>query len=374
MSTLTQAFDQWATRPADERFTSLQALHDAVVARRDRSIESTRPWDGLRVVAGSAVDVEADRDPQRNTRLFLSSDNGNKAALNSWTVRQLAQRMLLPAEVVTEKLSAELACDVLNYRLGVLKDTDEERQVKILLDKAPGGLLTARALTGEGYTRIWDADITSRLLRLQEQNPVWQPAPAAFDGSRGLYAGDRDLFAFMVDNERRIFETDKHGGLGRGFFVAHSEVGNKAFWLLTFYYEYVCGNHRVWGASGVKEFRIPHVGKADDAVFEAIQGQLTEYADGSALDDELKIKQAKTYTLGKDKNEVLDKVFGLRLISRKLAGEAYDKAVEHEDWYGDPTSAWGFCGGLTEIARDIPNADQRTEVDRAAGKITSMAF
>jgi hypothetical protein len=30
---------------------------------------------------------------------------------------------------------------------------------------------------------------------------------------------------------------------------------------MTFLYEYVCGNHRVWGASNVVEVKIRHIGK-----------------------------------------------------------------------------------------------------------------
>jgi hypothetical protein len=32
-----------------------------------------------------------------------------------------------------------------------------------------------------------------------------------------------------VDNNRRIFEKDPNGALGRGFFVASSEVGDTAY-------------------------------------------------------------------------------------------------------------------------------------------------
>jgi len=87
--------------------------------------------------------------------------------------------------------------------------------------------------------RIWNSEITSRLCDLEARGP-WQPAPAAFDGSRGLYMGDRDLFAFMVDSGRRIFEKLPGGGLSRGFFVWNSEVGAASFGIQTFFYEYVC--------------------------------------------------------------------------------------------------------------------------------------
>lgn len=49
-------------------------------------------------------------------------------------------------------------------------------------------------------------------------------------------------------------------------------------------------------------------------------------------------------------------------------------AVENEDRYGNPRSVWAFTGGLTEIARDRLNADERVALERQAGKIMQIAF
>ncbi len=86
--------------------------------------------------------------------------------------------------------------------------------------------------------------------------------------------------------------------------------------------------------------------------------------------------RAQAHAPGSTKDEVLDTVFGLRVagLSRKLIDASYDKALEHDEWYGDPKSAWGLAGGITEIARDLPNASERVVLDRAAGKVMAMAF
>jgi len=233
-----------------------------------------------------------------------------------------------------------------------------------------GDSLTLRAATSDSYARLWNSDITSRLLRLEGEHG-WNPAPAAFDGSRGLYLGDRNMFAFLVDNDRRIFESAPGGGLSRGFFVANSEVGSDSFWLYTFLYNYICGNHMVWGAKAVKEIRLRHVGKIEDKAFDGWVGSLKEYRDGAASEDEMKIKAAMAKTLGKDKNEVLDALFGLNQtgLTRRVIGQAYDLAEQRVDWYGAPNSVWGMAGGLTEIARDLPNADDRIALERVASKM-----
>src|SRR5262249_15365381 len=145
-------------------------------------------------------------------------------------------------------LPAPLAADCINEGLASRAgDSDAADDALILFDRA--GDLTARAITTDRYTRIWNCDITARLLRLASQG--WRPGPGALDGLRGLCGGNQDMFAFLVDNGGRIFETLPGGGLSRGFFVWTSEVGAAAFGICTFLYEYVCGNHRVWGARDV---------------------------------------------------------------------------------------------------------------------------
>ncbi len=251
MTTLTKAFNQWATRPADERFSSLDALHAAVKHHRDVATEAESvPFDSLRV----AVEQRNGDDPPHP---ILIGRAGVPAQFTHWSFGQFARKAGAPAEYLRQ-LPAALAADNLNHgiaqtnRIYERENDNEEKTVKLLFAK--NGDVTLRAMTSDKYTRIWNVDITARLQRLVQQRPEWQPAPAAFDGSRGLYASDRDVFAFLVDNDRRIFETEKGGGLGRGFFVENSEVGDASFKITTFWYEYICGNHRVWGAKASQRF------------------------------------------------------------------------------------------------------------------------
>ena len=72
----------------------------------------------------------------------------------------------------------------------------------------------------------------------------------------GLYASDRDVFMFLIDEDHPIEVRNER--LSRGLFIWNSEVGKSSFGLTTFLYRYVCGNHIVWGAENVKEIRIRH--------------------------------------------------------------------------------------------------------------------
>lgn len=356
MTTLTKAHHQWAIRAADERFASVQDMHDKAVKDRFAArIASNVEVSKLKAIAdGHAVKLEG--------------KSGTVADLTNWSFGQLASKAEAPAGYL-QTLPAKMAADCLNHGLSGYVGNDAA-----MLFSQSDNSLTARAITSARYSRIWNSDVTERLLDLEAEG-TWQPAPAAFDGSRGLYLSDRDMFAFMVDNNRRIFEKLPGGGLSRGFFLWNSEVGAASIGVMTFLYEYVCGNHRVWGAKEVKEISFRHIGEGlDRKAFGTLEARLIDYANGSADADEAKIERMRTTIIAADKQGLLDALFQRLKISKKLAAQTVELAEAREDWYGNPRSVWGVAGALTEIARDMPNADKRDELNRIGAKLMEMQF
>lgn len=372
MATLERASREWANRPADERFASLADLHAKAEEKRQRARTSTVPTDSLLPVLSDGSGTETSAPSTGDSIALQGRQSGIIAPLSHWAFGQLAKIAQAPADYL-RSLPTAIVVDALKF--GVIKHAgQQDPETRILFDQ--NGHATVRALTSTRYSRIFDSDITSRLIRLTEMRPEWQPAPAAFDGSRGLYMGDRDMFAFMVDNDRRIFETGPGGGLGRGFFAWNSEVGASTFGICTFLYEYVCGNHRVWGAKAVREMRVRHVGDADQRALGQFDVTVTAYADSAASREENLIGQAQRYRIADTKDEVLDRIFALRdpFLTRKVLADSYDVAEKHSDWYGDPRTAWGIAGGITELSQTKQYAGQRVDLDRAAGKVMDMAF
>jgi hypothetical protein len=364
-NTLMNAHHEWANRKPDERFSSIASMHaKAVEFRRDARVAEIKA-EALRVAALANGELG-----------LVDQASGNTAKLTNWSFGQMCRRAQAPAAYLAG-LPTPLAADCLNEGLSRNQDTsdDDRKNPRALMQVGDEGI-TCRAITSHAYSRIWNSDITSRLVELERQG-TWKPAPAAFDGSRGLYLSDRDMFAFMVDNERRIFETLPGGGLSRGFFVGNSEVGARRFYIMSFLYEYVCGNHRVWGAQQIGEVSVVHIGKdQSNKAFDLMQVELKKYAESSARDDEAMIENARKFVIGATKDDVLNAVFGLRhgMLTRSRIGEAYDVAEKQVDWYGAPNTVWGLAGGLTQIARDMPHAGERTALDQAATKVMEMAF
>lgn len=349
-----RASNEWANRPADESFDSLAALNDAALAQKARASTRELRTDAIRATVLNG-DVLMDGTP-----------------LTHWAFGQLARIAGGPADYL-RSLPATIASAAINH--GIVNPSNGRDAATVALVDVNGSE-HVRALTSSKYARIFNADITGRLLALADQNPQWRPAPAAMDGKRGLYLGDQDMFAFLVDNERRVFESSPSGGLSRGFFTWNSEVGSAAFGICTFLYDYVCGNHMVWGARAVRELRLRHVGDVDQRALGAFDATVTSYADSSAESEELLITRARSFKIAATKDEVLDKVFGLRVptLSRKVLVAAYNAAESHSDWYGDPNTAWGLASGITEMSQTRAYANERNDLDRAAGKVLDMAF
>ena len=192
----------------------------------------------------------------------------------------------------------------------------------------------------------------------------------------GLYASDHDCFIFMVNEESRI-DDGSDGGLSRGFFVTNSEVGASALKITKFLYRHVCGNHIVWDAKDVQELRIVHRGSNDRRFGYRFQYELRQYAGESAAKDQARVTAAKGTLLGTTKDEVIDKLFGMKLLPKARLEAAYEHACQESDLRStgtSPRSVWGMVQGVTALSQKEAFTDARVELDRAAGKILSIAF
>lgn len=393
---LFHAHNQWATRPADERFASIQELYNVTKAYADTAAAKVMPVSDIRTEA-----IDGD--------VRVIGKSNNPATLTHWSFGQLAARIGAPANYLRE-IPATLACQNLNHGLAKLSASREDVKANLLFHMNGGMLL--RAITSDKYARIWNFEVAERLLALE--NLGWTPATPdkRFDGGnpkecqvcdgRGtagrydnpaagesvtscttckgtgvalpaLYASDHDMFAFVRNNSVVIREPGNPDGLQRGVIVSNSEVGAATLSLTKFLYREMCGNHIIWGASKVLEIKVRHVGDARER-WGGYSAEIRRYAEEGAAEDEAKISAAKTVRLGDTKEEVLDKLFGIRSLqlSRKTLDAGYDATVPDQD--GDPRTVWGLVQGLTRHSQTLSHTDARTDVDKAAGRIMEANF
>jgi uncharacterized protein DUF932 len=376
------ASSQWAKRPADERFWNLAEMRAACQASRDGSGVKRIKFGDLRARA-----VDSD--------LVIQGPAGNPARLTHYAFGQLAGSVGAPAGYLRE-LPAAIAADALN--VGLAKNAEENRLDRDLLFHKNGSL-TLRACLSERYERVWDAEVCAYLERLKgwrapaglaigHTDSRNRPATAAdilpgqiniHEGDMitpsGCYASDHDMFYFGVASDRVI--GSGHDTMMRGMFVRNSEVGDSSLVFTFFLMQAVCGNHIVWGAKGVHEVRVRHTGiNPMRKALREFEAELVRYRDGAA-EEERGIVAAKALRLGANKQEVLDALVKYAKahsipLSRARLTEGYATAEAHVDWYGDPNTLWANVAGLTQASQQIGFADDRSTVDRAAGKLLEM--
>jgi len=353
---LFHAHNQWATRPADERFNSLEDLYAATHRYAASAVEATVPWSDLR--------AEADGD-----EVFVTGGSGRFAKLTHYAFGQLARKVEAPANYL-RSLAPTLAAQNLNFglkRVSVTEGTD----AKLLFHE--NGSLLLRAATSEKYARIWNWEVVGRLIEFCQKTGM-VPAEATirkFNDDKALYASDHDMFAFVMSPDKVIVDPVGQP-LRRGLIAVNSEVGDKSLQLLKFYFRDICGNHIIWGAEQVFELRYNHVGSVSERWTEGLV-EARRYIDGSASFDQAQFDKV-TIPIAGTKDEVLDTLFGKKSVglSRKALEASYDAVVPEQD--GDPRSPWGIAQGVTRFSQQSTYAEDRQALDRAAGKILQITF
>ena len=362
MSTLNQASNQWATRPADQRFTSLIELNDFVHLSRSQSKSKVLTSRSL-----ECQPVEGD-----SKGLVVVGPNGAPANLTNWSFGQLAQRAGAPAGYL-RTLPSPLAADNINYGLQYVRDRED---IGVLLHQN-GGAPELRAVTGPNYGRIWNSTITQALVdRFGDGVNGDFRVPGEFGkavnvtkDNTTLYASDRDLFVFLADEEHRITVPNrrdgKSGDLARGFFVWNSEVGATTVGIATFLFDYVCCNRIVWGATQFAEVRIKHTASAPDRWLEEVVPAIESYANSSTASVVQAIEHAKAQRI----NNVDE--FLLKRFTKSQANGI--KAAYLSDEQRPIENLWDAATGITAYARGIQYQDERVDLERKAGKVLDLA-
>jgi len=193
---------EWFSRPADERYLSLSELFGAVRGRAERSRSRT--------AESAAIRVEANRDEAERLALMLPGEDMPLAPTH-WSFGQLASLVGAPATYLRQ-LPAPLAGINLQYGL----TAHRAELVKTL--EVEDGRVELRAVTGPDYGRIYDHELVTAVQRIAGDgtgDTRWK-VPGVLDWSTGiynprvdvtrdtttLYASDRDVFLFLVDDHR----------------------------------------------------------------------------------------------------------------------------------------------------------------------------
>ncbi len=355
---LMQASHQWATRPNDERFLSLEDLKAKVAQRRSESWTATPSTKDLRVLpvdGGLVVNVY---DPSQGDVIPLYPTH--------WSFGQLSQYAQAPASYLRQ-LPPELAAINLQYGL----EFNPVRDSGLMLAQSNGDH-KLRAITSPSYGRIWDMQVVEAVERVNRDGR-WQIPAASYTTTNPLrattlYASDRDVFIFMVDPEHPIEVGNET--LFRGFFTWNSEVGSAVFGLTTFLYRYVCDNRIIWGATDVKELRIRHTGGAPDRFAYEGRKYLERYANEATDKIVEGIVKAKETVIPVRRGDTVQQWLQERGFTKAQAKASYETAIMEE---GQSRSIWDIVNGITAYARTIAHTDGRVDLEKKASDLMKYA-
>ncbi len=365
---------EWFSRPADERYLSLSALYEDVHRRTERS--------RTRVVESALIHVEADRnDPERLSLILPGTDN--PIAPTHWSFGQLASLVGAPAAYLRQ-LPAALAGINLQYGLS----SNRAEQIKTL--EIENGRTELRAVTGPDYGRIYDHELVEAVRRIAGNgtgDTRWK-VPGVLDWSTGvynprvditkdtttLYASDRDVFLFLVDDLNPIEAGRLPDGSPdlyfRGFYCWNSEVGAKTLGMASFYLRAVCQNRNLWGVEDFEEITIRHSKYAANRFAHEAAPALLNFANSSPKPFVNGIKAARQRIVARSDEDRAD-FLRRRGFSKVETGKIIDAVLAEEG--RPPESIFDFVQGITAVARDKPHQDARLDMEAKAKKLLDRA-
>ena len=365
---------EWFSRPDDERFLSLTDLYASVKGRAARS--------RTRTVESAAIRVEASRDDAERLALRLP-ENDETVAPTHWSFGQLASLVGAPASYLRQ-LPAPLAAINLQYGLA----SHRAEQVKTL--ETQDGRMELRAVTGPDYGRIYDHELVAAVQKIAGDgvgDTRWK-VPGVLDWSSGvynpnvdvsretttLYASDRDVFLFLVDDLNPIEAGRLPDGspdlFFRGFYCWNSEVGAKTLGLASFYLRAVCQNRNLWGVEDFQEIVIRHSKYASDRFAREAAPALTRFAESSPMPFINGVKAAREKTVARtdeDRSDFLRK----RGFSKAETATIIETVLAEEG--RPPASVFDFVQGITAVARGKAHQDARLEMEGKAKRLFEFA-
>jgi len=342
MHNLTRASQELFSRSEDERFETLDEL---VRHCRSQKQESADRW-----LLPGEVRPEA---TEEGLQLRLGLEGHFQ--LNDWGFSQLC-RLAGVAKETVNRLSPDTAARVLGETL-----PGGRKPMQVLAHQRQ-----ARSIHGASYTRLFNAEL---LDVVQEAAVDFQPPQKGFNGATGLYCGEQDLFAFLIDPTGWV-EIDDGGAFAPGFFVWNSEVGRRSVGIQTFWFQAVCANHIVWDAVEVVEFSRKHTANVNEALVEVrrIIENLVVQRDARRDGFLRVIQKAARERLGEDADDVM-KVLAEHGISRGLAKQATELAQEQGRF-----TIFSLVDALTRLAREVKWIGDRTDVDAKAASLLALAL
>lgn len=342
MVNLMRANQELFRRSADECFGSLDELQAHCREQKEGSLDR---WHLPQRLQAKPVD----------STLELTAGDDGAFRLNDWSFSQLCRLGGVSKDTVN-RVTSETAGRILRETL-----PSGEKPLQLLTTED-----TVRSVHGVAYSRLWNADL---LGMVREFATDFQPPQTAFNDATGLYAGEQDLFCFLIDPAG----WTEIGGeqFAPGFFVWNSEVGRRSLGISSFWFQKICQNHIVWDAVEVVDFTRKHTGNVRESLNEMrriIEAQVQK-RDARKDGFVAAIRKSMNERAGDNADEAT-KFLLKEGISRDLVKRAVTQLGED----GKPFTLWALVDALTHLNCSIRFAGDRMEADQKVARLLSLAI
>jgi len=371
---------QWFSRPDDQKFLTLDDM--LATKKIDAQRMTSRTVDTHKIQIIGELD---ESNPSRGDLRVEYQDDNYRDHVNTptnWSFGQLSQLSGAPAGYLRD-LPAPLAADCIQWGLRYNRGRE---LVKVYGSQTDGGDL--RAATGPDYGRIFDWEILEPVKNLVDASGGRWKVPGMMTGSRDglavydpdvpvtmetttLFASDRDVFVFLVDDRNPIEVGKLPNGepdlMFRGFYAWNSETGSKTAGIAAMYLRGVCMNRNLWGVENFQEIKIRHTKFAPDRFAMEARPALESFAHGATSTFIEGVQAAKAAKIAHDDESRFDFLSKRAGLSGRMAKAANARHLKEE---GRPVeTVWDAAQAITAIARDIPHQDARIEIERKAGAL-----
>lgn len=353
---------QWASRPDDQRFLSLEALERHVTKRSEKLVETTAMSDKVRMV-------------NEGTDLILQVEDKRILPTHA-AFGQLCAYIGSPASYL-RRLPASLAAECIN------NDIANHAPESLKFYHGPKQMV---GVTGPNFGRVMDATVV-RAVRQLAGNGVgdthWK-IPGTINWAKGtynpyvdinkdtttLYASDRDVFMFLVDDTRPISVGKLPDGnddlVFRGFYCWNSEIGGITLGISTFLLRGVCQNRNLWGVEEQQTLAIRHTRGAPLRFDQTFAPMLNKYAASAAKPIQDKANAAKKLVVAKTDEERVEFLRKVGL-NKAQAISAIKRGIEEEN--APPSTIWDMTQAVSALARSQTMSDARIDLEKKAGAL-----
>jgi hypothetical protein len=255
------------------------------------------------------------------------------------------------------QLPAALAAINLQYGL----TSRRAKQIKTL--ETDNGRVELRAVTGDTRWKVPGV--------LDWSTGIYSPRVDISRDTTTLYASDRDVFLFLVDDLSPIEAGRLPDGSPdlyfRGFYCWNSEVGAKMLGMASFYLRAVCQNRNLWGGSeDFEEISIRHSKYAANRFAHEAAPALEGFANSSPQPFVNGIKAARERIVARTDEDRSD-FLRTRGFSKAETGKIIETVLAEEG--RPPESIFDFVQGITALARDKAHQDACLDMEGKAKKL-----